>query len=235
MLCKNAGSALAAAYPAYSVGLRCTARQLHLLDPGLTMKTTWLSTISLTLFFLAACGADPKQPAVELDLVAKLKARPSLTKFSEALETTGVAATLQADGSYTVFVPMDVAVADETLDQATVRHHILEERVTFSDLAGENVSYTTLNTDEIDIDATGAIKVGDGFMVESDITASNGVIHVIDKVLTPSDVATVLSPAAPNGPTELAPPTELPDPIQSPTDETDAKTVIIPAAPIVTQ
>ena len=196
------------------------------------MTKRWFSLILFAFFSLNACSGDPNLPRVEPDLVARLKTRPSLKRFTEALETTGVAATLQAEGNYTIFAPMDVAVAaGGPLDQATVRHHILTERVNFSDLAGENTSYTTLHTDEIEVDATEVIRIGEGLMVESDISASNGVIHVIDKVLTPGDVPTNLVPAAPAG--SLSPATELTDPAAQPT--TPGEAAIVPAAPAATQ
>lgn len=206
------------------------------------MKKRWLSIFLLLLFSLNACGSDPKPPLVEQDLVAVLKSRSSLQQFAKALESTDVAAGLQKEGSYTILAPMDAAVKGKTLDRATIRHHILMERLTFSDLAGESSSYTTLHTDEVEIDATDSIRVGDALMVESDITATNGVIHVIDKVLTPEeDVPTNLSPAAPaapapaaelTSPAGLAPAVELDAPSQEATVE---GTNVIPAAPIVTQ
>ncbi|MGI9507676.1 MAG: fasciclin domain-containing protein [Geminicoccaceae bacterium] len=143
-------------------------------------KRLTLST-SLLLTTLAACGGSaPPQPIAEPDLLAVLKSRPSLTRFAEALETSGVASTLLSSGSYTIFAPIDRAVTGQ-LDDATIRHHILSTRVTFSDMAGESTSYDTLNFDEIEIDATEQIVVGSALMVESDINAANGVIHVIDR------------------------------------------------------
>ncbi|MEZ5931281.1 MAG: fasciclin domain-containing protein [Alphaproteobacteria bacterium] len=134
---------------------------------------------------LTACGggsAPPApQPASNPDLLGVLETRPNLKHFTEALQSTGIADRLLASGSYTLFVPMDRAVHG-TLDAATIRHHILQERLTFSDMAGESTSYETLNNDEIEIDVTEKIAVGTALMVESDIQASNGVIHVIDKV-----------------------------------------------------
>ena len=112
------------------------------------------------------------------------------------------------------------------------------ERVTFSDLAGENTSYTTLYTDEVEIDATEAIKIGDGLMVESDIVASNGVIHVIDKVLEPEAIPTSLglAPAAETrsilGNEPVTPRSLIPSPLE-PTG--DGSTSVIPAAPVVSQ
>jgi len=175
------------------------------------MTKRWFSTILFALLLLNACGGNQVLPKAEPDLITLLKSRPSLTEFTKSLEATGVAATLQENGSYTIFAPIDAVVQEGALDEITVRHHILPERVTFSDLAGESTSYTTLHTDEIEVDATETIRIGDGLMVESDITAKNGVIHVIDKVLIPEDLPTSLSPAvtsgdpANTGPVELAP------------------------------
>ncbi len=153
-----------------------------------SIMTTRFSRSIAALFItaLAACGGgQAPAPPPEPDLLAVLKSRPSLTRFAEAVESTGVAAQLQASGAYTVFAPMDAAVNGE-LDQATVRHHITNERVTFADMAGESTSYTTLNGDEMEVDVTEQIAVGSGLMVESDILAANGVIHVIDRVQTPA-------------------------------------------------
>lgn len=163
---------------------------------------------------LAACSAPPP-PAPDPGLVDILKARPSLKRFTEALESTGVANTLVAGGAYTIFAPMDKAV-NGTLDEATIRHHILPTRVTFSDMAGEATSYQTLNDDEIEVDVTEKIIVGSGLMVESDIEASNGIIHVIDKVQTPGP-----------GPARLLDQ----QPLAAPTDLTPDEGTVIPAAP----
>ncbi len=142
--------------------------------------------IAAILMTLSACGSSqPPRQAPEPDLLAVLKTRPSLKRFSEALETTGVAGTLLPDGAYTIFAPIDKAV-NGPLDEATIRHHILTTRVTFSDMAGESTSYETLNFDEIEIDVTERIAIGSGLMVESDIRAGNGIIHVIDQVQAPA-------------------------------------------------
>ncbi|MGI9509940.1 MAG: fasciclin domain-containing protein [Geminicoccaceae bacterium] len=151
------------------------------------MKKRLVLPIFLLLTAVTACSSGQQAPPpAEPDLVGVLKSRPSLQRFTEALESTGVASSLLSSGTYTVFAPMDKAV-NEPLDAATVRHHILLTRVTFSDMAGESTSFETLNDDEIEIDATEQIAIGSGLMVESDIRATNGVIHVIDRVQIPVD------------------------------------------------
>ena len=91
------------------------------------------------------------------------------------------------------------------LDEATIRHHILPTRVTFSDMAGENTSYQTLNRDEIEVDVTEQIVIGSALMVESDIEASNGIIHVIDKVQQPGPGPARLLEQPLSAPTALTP------------------------------
>lgn len=157
---------------------------------------------------LAACGGSPP-PAPEPDVVRVLQTRPSLTQFTEALKSTGVADSLFANGAYTVFVPFDKAVSGP-LDAATIRHHILAERVTFSDMAGESTSYTTLNDDEIEIDVTEQIVIGSGLMVESDIGAANGIIHVIDQVQIPEAPEVVEEDTEPAAPAEPITTTVIP-------------------------
>ncbi len=155
------------------------------------------------LMALAACSSPPPaEPAS--GLVSVLKARPSLKQFADALESTGVAGKLAEGGAYTVFAPMDKAV-NGALDEATIRHHILPTRVTFSDMAGESTSYETLNNDEIEVDVTNKIVIGSALMVESDIEASNGIIHVIDKVQQPAPGPARLLEQPITAPTALTP------------------------------
>jgi predicted small lipoprotein YifL len=200
------------------------------------MTKRWFSTLLFALFSLNACGSNPVVvPAAKTDLIAVLKTRPSLTQFTKSLEATGVATTLQESGNYTIFAPIDAVVREGALDEATIRHHILQERITFSDLAGESTSYTTLHADEIEIDATETIRIGDGLMVESDIAASNGVIHVIDKVLKPEEPLVGLNPNAANGgPVELAPSNVL-DELTDQTQPAPNASAVVPAAPTTSQ
>jgi hypothetical protein len=170
--------------------------------PWLARSIRRSSAILGALLLVAGCSADPVPPPADHDLLGVLKTRPSLSRFTEALMSTGIAASFDKAGSYTIVAPVDAAV-DRALDQATIRHHILLGRVTFADVAGETVRYRTLHGDAIEIDATGAIRVEGALMVASDITADNGVIHVIDKVLTPG-VAPVKPP--PGVPPDLVPP-----------------------------
>ena len=108
---------------------------------------------------------------------------------------------LQAEGPFTVFAPTDQAFADAGIDLDSfdseeeiaalsniLLYHVVAGATLSTDLADGANTVTTLNTDELTITVSdGAVTVGaDAANVTiADVTASNGVIHVIDKVLTP--------------------------------------------------
>ena len=116
-----------------------------------------------------------------------------------ALIVADLVSTLQGEGPFTVFAPTDEAFAaagidldDTTLSTETLKdillYHVVAGTTMSTDLAeGANV-VTTANGDELTITVSDAgVAVGaDGASVTiADVEASNGVIHVIDKVLTP--------------------------------------------------
>jgi uncharacterized surface protein with fasciclin (FAS1) repeats len=107
--------------------------------------------------------------------------------------------TLQGDGPFTLFAPTDQAFADAGIDLASL--DTVEGKAALSDIllyhvvlgevpssaVTECMSATAVNGQTL------AFTVGDGVMVNganvtlADVNTSNGVIHVIDKVLTPTD------------------------------------------------
>ena len=118
-----------------------------------------------------------------------------------ALAAADLVTALQAEGPFTVFAPTDQAFADAGIDLDSfdseeeiaalsniLLYHVVAGATLSTDLADGANTVTTLNTDELTITVSdGAVTVGaDAANVTiADVTASNGVIHVIDKVLTP--------------------------------------------------
>jgi uncharacterized surface protein with fasciclin (FAS1) repeats len=118
-----------------------------------------------------------------------------------ALETAGLTETLSAEGPFTVFAPTDEAFAaideatlnalladQETLEQVLL-YHVVEGEVLAADVV-ELDEATTVQGEPITITVDGeTVTLNDTTtVVETDITAANGVIHVIDSVLLPPDV-----------------------------------------------
>lgn len=117
-----------------------------------------------------------------------------------AATAAGLVDALKGDGPLTVFAPTDEAFAalpDGTVETLLLPenkdqlagilklHVIAGSKVTSDQLAGQTLTVDTLNG-EVAIDGTNGVMVNDATVVKADIMASNGVIHVIDKVLLPS-------------------------------------------------
>ena len=106
--------------------------------------------------------------------------------------------TLKGEGPFTVFAPTDAAFAalpegtvetllkPENKDQlvAILTYHVVPGKVMSSDLS-DDMTATTVQGGEITIDLDNGVMVNDATVTAADIAASNGVIHVIDKVIMP--------------------------------------------------
>lgn len=136
---------------------------------------------------------------VSLTIVETAAEAGSFTTLLAAAEAAGLVEALQGDGPLTVFAPTDEAFA--ALPEGTVEtllkpenkdqlagilklHVIAGSAVMSGDLAGQQVSAESLNG-TLQIDGRDGVTVNGANVVAADVKASNGVIHVIDKVLLP--------------------------------------------------
>lgn len=118
-----------------------------------------------------------------------------------ALKAAGLVETLKGKGPFTVFAPTDEAFAklppgtlDDLLkpqnkDRLTkiLTYHVVSGRLMASDVV-ELKSAKTLSGESLQIQsAGGTVTVNGARVIKTDITASNGVIHVIDAVLLPKN------------------------------------------------
>jgi uncharacterized surface protein with fasciclin (FAS1) repeats len=114
-----------------------------------------------------------------------------------AVQKAGLVETLSGDGPYTVFAPTNDAFAKIPADQldailadpeqltAILTYHVLPSKVLSSDLQPQQ-SVATVQGKNVDISAAnGGASINGCSIVETDVEASNGVVHVIDCVLTP--------------------------------------------------
>ena len=117
-----------------------------------------------------------------------------------AVQAAGLVDVLKGDGPYTVFAPTDDAFAalpagtvenllkPENKDQlvAVLTYHVIPGKVMSGDIAGQMVKPASVQGSAIDINASGdGVMVNDASVIAADVGASNGVIHVIDKVILP--------------------------------------------------
>ena len=139
--------------------------------------------------------ADPVTP----DIPTVASSTGVHTSLVAAVVQAGLLETLQGDGPFTVFAPTDQAFVDAGVDLADfdgdegvaalaniLAYHVTMGAVT-SDALTDGMSITMLNQDEttVNIDSDG-VMINDANVTAADVLASNGVIHVIDKVLMPA-------------------------------------------------
>jgi uncharacterized surface protein with fasciclin (FAS1) repeats len=148
----------------------------------------------------APTGASPASTAAGKDIVAIASGDAQFKTLTKALGSAGLVTTLQGKGPFTVFAPTDAAFA--ALPKGTVENLLKPENkaqltkiLTYHVVPGSVVSTSLKSGDVKSVEgsslkvavSTGKVTVGGANVVKADIKASNGVIHVIDKVLMPPD------------------------------------------------
>ncbi|GKT24520.1 fasciclin domain-containing protein [Acidovorax sp. SUPP3334] len=148
---------------------------------------------AITVSTLSACATAPNASS---PIPVALAATPSISTFRTLATQAGLADTLAAAGPYTVFAPSDDAFkavpaktmaelrADKAKLQAVLNYHIVPKRLTAADVQSGSVK--TLQGGEITLARAGTfVTLEDAMVVQADILASNGVVHVVDRVLLP--------------------------------------------------
>ena len=124
---------------------------------------------------------------------------PDFSTLVAAVKAAGLVETLSSEGPFTVFAPtneafaklpegkVDSLLADVPMLKKILTYHVVAGKVMAADVVGLN-SATTVQGDDVKIAVVdGKVKLNDSAMVTAtDLEASNGVIHVIDTVLIPS-------------------------------------------------
>lgn len=157
----------------------------------------FLMALTLALFIPVAVSADDH--SAKKDIVDVAVANGSFNTLVAAVKAAGLVEVLKSKGPFTVFAPTDAAFA--ALPKGTVEsllkpenkaklaailtHHVLSGAVPSKAIAGEKLSPKTVNGTSLNIDATNGVMVSGAKVVIADVKASNGIIHVIDKVLLP--------------------------------------------------
>jgi uncharacterized surface protein with fasciclin (FAS1) repeats len=121
----------------------------------------------------------------------------SFSTLVSAIKAAGLVETLKGVGPFTVFAPTDEAFAK--LPAGTVEgllkdlpklkkiltYHVVSGKVMASDVV-KLTSAKTVEGSDVKINASHGVKVNDSTVVTPDVSADNGVIHIIDTVLLPA-------------------------------------------------
>jgi uncharacterized surface protein with fasciclin (FAS1) repeats len=148
----------------------------------------------------AVAGLALASPVAAADIVETASSNGSFTTLVAAVKAAGLADTLKGQGPFTVFAPTDEAfkklpagtienlLKPENRAQLTkiLTYHVVPGKVMAGDVKGKRTTATTVEGSAVAIDASGqAVKVDNATVRQADVTASNGVIHVIDTVIMP--------------------------------------------------
>ena len=158
---------------------------------------------------LVACGSDASTEVVETtvieevaanDIVAVASSTEGFSTLVAALTAANLVETLQGEGPFTVFAPNDEAFA--ALPAGLLEKLLLPENIavltsilTYHVVAGKVVSTDVTAGDAPTVEGStlalalmDGVQVNDATVIAADVEASNGVIHVINKVLVPPTV-----------------------------------------------
>lgn len=135
-------------------------------------------------------------------IVTIAASKPEFSTLVTALKAADLAGALSGPGPFTVFAPTNAAFdalpagtvqtllkpENKAKLQAVLKFHVLGAAVESSALAGKTLtSPPTLQGGTLAIDGRNGVTVAGAKVVAADIRASNGIIHVIDKVLLPAN------------------------------------------------
>jgi transforming growth factor-beta-induced protein len=160
----------------------------------------------------AATDTTAVAAAASGDIIETATAAGSFNTLATALDAAGLVDTLKGPGPFTVFAPSDEAFAKVPADvlagllkpenkailEKVLTYHVVAGKVMAADVQPGDVPTVEGQSIKVTVDGS-TVKVNDATVVATDVEASNGVIHVIDSVLIPSDVDLSKLNAAPEG------------------------------------
>lgn len=144
------------------------------------------------LALLAGCATSPRPVSV----ADTLAAQPQLSTLNGLVAKAGLTDTLKGTGPFTVFAPTNDAFSkvpaatlqalanDPAKLKAVLTYHLLPGKVMASDV--KNSSSKTVNGASLALSRAGDfVTVEDALVQTPDISATNGVVHIVDSVLMP--------------------------------------------------
>lgn len=149
----------------------------------------------------AAEMAPAATPVVAQDIVDTAIANGQFRTLVAAVQAADLEATLRSTGPFTVFAPNDAAFAalpagtvenllkpeNKAKLVAILTYHVVPGRVMAADVAGKTVNAMSVEGATVKVvgAANGVVTINGARVIAADVQASNGVIHVIDKVIMP--------------------------------------------------
>lgn len=156
-------------------------------------RRTWMTFAPLAAAVLVGACATTPAPTTVAQTIA---ANPQLTTATRLIQEAGLTETLQGAGPFTVFVPSDEAFKavppamvdalgkDKSRLKAVLNYHVVPGALTSGDV--KNGPIKTAQGGELSLYRSGTFVTADEAVVTTaDMRATNGVVHIVDKVLMP--------------------------------------------------
>lgn len=143
--------------------------------------------------------AETETPNPQGDVLDVAAATGQFTQFLAAVEAAGYEETLRGEGPFTIFAPTDEAFRQmdqrevERLMQpqhrdelvALLAYHVVPDRVSTTSVNGRSTRPESANGYRVTVDGRDGLRVNDQLVVMPDISADNGMIQGINRVLSP--------------------------------------------------
>ena len=160
-----------------------------------------LALAIITTFSFISCKKDAETPPT---IAATVIADAQFSLLKNALTKADLVTTFQGTGTFTVFAPTNdafnaVGVTQAFIDAntketlaAVLKFHVLGTKVAAADLTvADNTEVTTLNGKAFVTKNAGGVSINGAKVTKADVAASNGVIHVIDRLILPPSLDVV--------------------------------------------
>jgi len=164
-----------------------------------------VNSVIISLILLTGLAMMPYQDEItsnkesDKNIVELAAETPALSTLVKAVQAADLVEVLQSEGPFTVFAPTNEAfealpegalenlLKPENKDQLVkvLTYHVVPSAVLSTGLS-DGMSVATVEGGNITVDISdNGVQINDANVVSADIEATNGVVHVIDKVILP--------------------------------------------------
>lgn len=178
------------------------------------MKKFFVAALAVLMLLV---GAMPTFAQGEKNIVEIAAGDDRFETLVAAVQAAGLVDTLQGDGPFTVFAPTDDAfaalpagtlealLADTDTLTKILTYHVVSGKVMAGDVVGlDGQEVGTVQGENVMVKVDGGnVMINDANVIITDIEASNGVIHVIDKVIIPPSVAAAMASSSESAPSTM--------------------------------
>lgn len=165
------------------------------------LKIAFLTTVAIALLAMAPFNSTIEKHNHHQDIVELAADTDALSTLVTAIEAAGLVETLQGDRPFTVFAPSNEAfdalpegtlenlLFEENRDMLVeiLTYHVVPGKVMSTDLSDGMSAETVQGSSVSVLIGDYGVSIDDASVVEADVEATNGVVHVIDSVILPPE------------------------------------------------